>query len=171
MDLEISAMSKVAEALEGLEADAIRRVLRWAADKYEVEIATKHITDFNSFGNSNNDEKKNNNNGKSIGKKYETLADLFNDASPSTHAEKVLIAGYWHQVIGEQSYITSRPLNKDLKDLGHAVANISERFDTLMSTKPQLAIQLKKLGNSKQARKQYKITKAGIAKVDQMLEN
>ena len=38
-----------------------------------------------------------------------------------------------------------------------------------MGAKPQLAIQLKKSGNAKQARKKYKVTKAGIAKVEEMM--
>jgi hypothetical protein len=39
MDPEISAMTKMAEALEDLEPAARSRVLRWAADKYEVALA------------------------------------------------------------------------------------------------------------------------------------
>jgi predicted transcriptional regulator len=40
-----------------------------------------------------------------------------------------------------------------------------------MGFKPQLAIQLKKSGNAKQARKKYKVTKEGIKKVEEMLRS
>jgi len=167
MDPEIDAMSKVAEALEELEDAAQARILKWAADRFNVAIGPKKasITDDEDSNDSDSDD------GDSSDQEYETFAELYADAAPSTHAEKVLVAGYWHQVIQGQSHITSAPLNKDLKDLGHVVANISEKFDSLKGMKPQLAIQLKKSGNSKQARKQYKITKAGIDKVKEMLGN
>lgn len=165
MDPEIDAMSKVAEALAGLDDDAQTRVLKWAADRFNVAIGHKKSSvtedENNSDSNDNEDSPSN--------QEYETFAELYADAAPSSHAEKVLVAGYWHQVVQGQSYITSAALNKDLKDLGHVVVNISKKFDSLKGMKPQLAIQLKKSGNSKQARKQYKITKAGIDKVKEML--
>ena len=169
MDPEISAMAKVAAALEELDESTRSRVLKWASDRFDVVLAQpviqaqQPVTVSASELNEEAGEEENQDEG------YETFAELFSDASPSTHPERVLVAGYWHQVIQGQSDLTSGALNKDLKDLGYAVSNISEKFDSLMGTKPQLAIQLKKSGNSKQARKKYKITKAGIDKVKQML--
>jgi hypothetical protein len=168
MDPEIDAMSKVAEALGQLDDAAQTRVLKWAADRFNVAIGHKKAANTNDEDNIDTEDDETD---ESSDQEYETFAELFADAAPSTHAEKVLVAGYWHQVILGQSHITSAPLNKDLKDLGHVVANISEKFDSLKGMKPQLAIQLKKSGNSKQARKQYKITKAGIDKVKEMLGN
>lgn len=165
MDTEIDAMSKVSEALEGLEDAAQTRVLKWAADRFNVAIRQTKASAIED--EDSNDSK--NDSDESSDEQYETFAELYADAAPSTHAEKVLVAGYWHQEVKGQSYITSAALNKDLKNLGHVVESISKKFDSLMGMKPQLAIQLKKSGNSKQARKQYKITKAGIDKVNEML--
>ncbi len=165
MDPEINAMSKVAEALEELEDDARNRVLKWATDRYNVkDINQKSLLDGSG---STGDGDPNGEN--STSEEYETFAELFAEASPSILAEKVLVAGYWHQVVCGESHITSASLNIDLKDLGHAVKNISEKFDALKGMKPQLAIQLKKTGTNKQGRKQYKITKSGIDKVKEML--
>jgi hypothetical protein len=167
MDPEIDAMSKVAEALAELDDEAQTRVLKWAADRYNVAIGHKKslVTEDENDGDSSDNEDDPSN------QEYETFAELYADAAPPSLAEKVLVAGYWHQVVQGQSHITSAALNKDLRDLGHVVSNISEKFDSLKGMKPQLAIQLKKSGNSKQARKQYKITKAGIDKVNEMLGN
>lgn len=163
MDPEIVAMTKMSEALEGLDTIARSRVLRWAADKYEVTLAHKVKKQEDANDTSTGTDER-------VSQEYETFAELFSDAGPSTSADKVLLAGYWHQVVLGQSDVNSAALNKDLKDLGHGVTGINERFDSLMSAKPQLAIQLKKSGLSKQARKKYKITKAGIARVREMLE-
>ena len=38
MDIEIDAMSKIADALNGLEDDARNRVLKWAAARYNVKV-------------------------------------------------------------------------------------------------------------------------------------
>ena len=149
MDPEISAMAKVAEALEDLDESTRSRVLKWASDRFDVVLAQPALQVQQPATAS--------------------ASEISEETSPSTHPERVLVAGYWHQVIQGQSDLTSGALNKDLKDLGYAVSNISEKFDSLMGTKPQLAIQLKKSGNSRQARKKYKITKAGIDKVNQML--
>ncbi len=166
MDPEISAMTKVAEALEELDSAARTRVLRWAADKYEVTLAHKvkkqeetNNSDLEASSESDDDKPQ----------EYDAFAELFSDAAPTTTAEKVLVAGYWHQEILGQPEVTSIALNKDLKDLGHGITGMNDRFASLMSSKPQLAIQLKKSGSAKQARKKYKITKAGISKVHEML--
>lgn len=165
MDSEIAAMAKMAEALEELDAPARTRVLRWAVDKYEVtmthkkkeeEVPNEGDTDTPSDNAAGHQE-------------YDSFAELFSDAGPTTAPEKVLVAGYWYQEVLGQIEVTSMELNKDLKDLGHGITGMNDRFASLMSSKPQLAIQLKKSGTTKQARKKYKITKAGLAKVQEML--
>jgi hypothetical protein len=100
---------------------------------------------------------------------YETFADLYAAAKPSKDFEKVLVAAYWHQVVKGQKDFGSTLLNKDLANLGHRIININMKFDTLIETKPQLALQLKKSGSSRQARRQYKLTQAGITKVQGMI--
>ena len=40
MDDEISGMYQVAKILEGLDEDARARVIRWAADKYDIDLNT-----------------------------------------------------------------------------------------------------------------------------------
>lgn len=165
MDPEIAAMTKMAEALEELDAPARTRVLRWVADKYEVTLAHKAKKQEEPDG-SDADTPSDDDPGH---QEYDTFAEFFSDAGPSTTAEKVLVAGYWHQEMQGQTEVTSAVLNKDLKNLGHGITGMNDRFATLMSSKPQLAIQLKKSGAAKQARKKYKITRAGIDKVQEML--
>jgi hypothetical protein len=165
LDQEIQAMSKIAEALEVLDDDAKTRVLRWASDRYGIALTVhkKKGTDLKDSTDPLTDAEPD-------PAEYESLAELFAEASPNTEAEKVLVAGYWHQKQGADK-VESAPINKDLKDLGHGIGSMNHAFDALMKEKPQLAIQLKKGGTSRQARKEYKITKAGMQKVEQMLKN
>lgn len=170
MDPEIEAMSAIANALSELDDQSRARVLRWAADKFNVVVSTSKpaISDKNNQGTKDvneeidaQEEESNND--------FDSFAEFFATAAPSSEADKVLVAGYWFQKKQGHADLTSAFLNKELKHLGHSIAGINQKFDTLMSAKPQLAIQLKKSGSSKQARKKYKITQAGISKVEQML--
>ena len=173
MDAEITAMGAISDALEPLDTDARSRVLQWASAKYSVKLSTQRQVDAQVDESTNQSQD-------CAGKgaevcassySYDTLADLFAAASPAKDPEKVLVAAYWHQVVKGQTELTSAMLNKDLTNLGHRITNINEKFDALIGCKPQLALQLKKSGSTKQARKQYKISQAGIDKVKGMLRN
>jgi hypothetical protein len=166
MDQEITAMATVAEALDNLDEEARKRVLQWAAAKFSVVIATGTTT--HKQNNASKDVSEDASES-SDDTEFETFAELYAAARPSTLADKVLVAGYWSQIIKQEKELTSAPLNKDLSDLGHKITNISNKFDVLIKQKPQLALQLKKSGSTKQARKKYKLTQAGIGKVKSML--
>ena len=59
--------------------------------------------------------------------------------------------------------------SKQLKDLGHSVSNITRAFDSMMSQRPRLVIQVRKSGKTKQARKRYRVSREGIKRVQSML--
>ncbi len=162
MDQEVEAMAALTQALEALDADTRSRVLRWAADRYGVTVAKSLKGKVGAVDATTEVESE-------TEATFETLADLFVAAAPKTAAEKVLVAGYWFQVLKKQTDLSSFEVNKELKQLGHAVDTINHEFDRLMDQKPQLAVQLKKSGSAKQARKKYKITEAGIKKVRSMI--
>ncbi|NKB89197.1 MAG: hypothetical protein GKS06_13350 [Acidobacteria bacterium] len=90
-------------------------------------------------------------------------------AAPKTQPEKVLVVGYWFQVYGAQDDIDSYSVNRELKHLGHGIPKITRAFNGLIEQRPQLAIQVRKSGKSRQARKKYRITAAGVARVEDML--
>ncbi len=81
-----------------------------------------------------------------------------------------MVAAYWLQVCqGAESFV-SYSVNKALKNLGHGVSNVTGAFDALRRSKPALVLQLRKAGKSRQARKTYKVTKAGVAAVEEMID-
>jgi hypothetical protein len=102
--------------------------------------------------------------------KFATFADLADAAGPKTHAEKALVAGYWLQVCQNAETFDGFTANKELKQLGKGMANITIAIDALRNEKPDArALQVGKSGKSQQARKTYKLTVAGIKAVEAMI--
>lgn len=171
-DPEIDAMSAVATALAGIEEDAQQRVLRWAAERYGVTVNLSTggsrgglpADSRGAPGDEVTDEE--------IAEEapvYEHFAELFAKAQPKTDADKALVAAYWLQAIQGQNSWQSALLQKELKNLGHAIGNITDALSANMRKKPQRIIQLQKAGNAKQARKTYKVTHEGLVYVQGML--
>lgn len=161
---EIEAMKNIAEALGGLSEESIRRVLFWASDHFGVDFR-----DLLSNEKIKSEKMSKINSGQKIELLFENFANLYIAADPNTDAEKVLVAGYWFQEIKGHSEIEAYRINKELKNLGYRIGNMTRAFGILIDARPQLAVQLRKSGTSKQARKTYKITNAGKMKVEGML--
>lgn len=162
---EARAVAVVAEALDGLDATAAARVIRWASARFacdhEMIISdndTKQEADDPAPDAPANAPRQ----------QYETLAELHAALAPSRDAERALVTAYWVQCIQGEPQFGAYKINAALRDLGHRISNITTAFNTLIAQKPQLVVQLKKSGGSKQARKTYKLTAAGKAKVEEM---
>ena len=161
---ELKAMQDLAGVLAELDADAKRRVLKWAADRYQAkpaapQPAAHHEADHSAtpppppprepaFGD---------------------FADLFDAANPESGVENALVAGYWFQAVQKNAELDSQQLNSALKNLGRPSSNITRDLDSLMTRSPRLVIQVRKDGNTKQARKRYKLTTEGLRSVERML--
>lgn len=151
---EVEAITAVDKALSGLDEDAAARVLRWASDRYgqampDEEPAAEPVSRAPA--------------------QFEEIADLMAAAGPRNGVERVLVATYWFQVVNEHPNVTGQQINNELKHLGHASSNITDAFNGLIRRKPQLAMQVEKTGSSRQARKKYKLTIAGISEVKRLL--
>ncbi len=165
---ELEAMKQVAEALKGLEDDAIRRVLVWASDHFGIKIGiAKNMAN-------NQDIKTESISEQSVGGNiddYTDLAELFAVAQPKTDADKALVVSYWKQFKEGNTAIDSQSVNTSLKHMGYGVGNITRAFENLKKTKPVLMIQLQKSGTSIQARKTYKVTTEGKKYVENLLQD
>jgi hypothetical protein len=157
-DPELRAMRLMTEAFDGLEADAVGRVLRWAQARFAPTGDQGH--DEGSAQDSSGEA--------TDTQMFEEIADIMDAASATTGAERVLVTAYWFQVGQGAPNITGQQVNDELKNLGIGVSNVTMAFDDLMKRKPALAMQVQKSGKSKQARKKYKLTSAGIRHVERM---
>src|SRR5689334_17134399 len=101
---EIEAMSGIDQALNALEPDEQKRVLRWAIDKFgggEVKLGTT------AAGRSHAGAIDGNGGGAGNGSgEYARIADLMDAASPTTVVDHVLVASYWFQVVKGQENFT-----------------------------------------------------------------
>jgi len=160
-DSEIQAMTSISEILERLEDEAAKRVVRWAADRFGVgSVGSGVHATFRSGSPAAHG---------SSPSPSESLPELFAAVNASSQPEKALVTGYWFQQILGQEDFDAQQVNAELKQLGHGITNITRALGELMTQRPQLAIQTRKSGKSKQARKRYKITGEGIRAVDRMM--
>ncbi len=162
---ELEAMKSVIEALDGFDAEAASRILRWASTQSgghldPVESVTRklHPTPAAQGPRSGGTEPA-----------FTTIADLFATASPDNGPECALVVGYWIQVVGELPEFDAKALNDELKHLGRPLSNVTATLTSLITQRPALVMQTQKIGKGAQGRKRYKLTQPGIDRVRRML--
>lgn len=158
---EIDAMAAIAGALEPLSEEERGRVLEWVISKYAPGINQRFVGAGKADGGGAGST--------AVEEGFGDLASFFDAAAPQTDADKVLVVGAWFQKYGGQADLEAAPINKELNHMGHRVGNVTNAFTALIKSDPRLAIQVHKSGKSKQARKKYKITTAGLKRIDKML--
>jgi hypothetical protein len=162
-DKEPGAMSQVWNALAPLDAAAQARVIRWAADKFNVAVSSPRPATTPRSGTREPESA-------DADGDPEDLASFYHSASPRTDAEKVLAVAYYLQKLQGHSDVDSFTVNSELKQLGFGIGNVTRAFDSLMAQKPQLVMQTRKAGTSKQARKKFRVTDQGLRTIDRMLQ-
>lgn len=162
---ELEAMAAVAKALSDLDGEATGRVLRWAAERFGNVALPQPVTE--PAGGSSDAVAADPPTQPDL--RFGSFAEMHGAAIPETDAEHVLVAAYWAQFVEGAPDFGAQGINAALRDLGCRVSNITNAFTSLISQRPQLAVQLRKSGSSKQARKTYKLTTAGKAAVEAML--
>ncbi len=160
-------MGQVAAALKSLEPDAVRRVLKWALERYQprqggsgtgtpVEAGAMVPETATAAA--------------SLPRTFLNLPELFDAAEPETGTDKVLVTAYWFQNFQAPGLEWgSQTINTELKHLGHPSSNITRDLDNLMARKPKLVLQTRKEGTKQQGRRRYKLTREGTRAVETML--
>ncbi len=169
LDVEFEAMRQIFEALEPLEAQSRARVFDYIAARLEISRGSLSLPASSTAIARNNQDQQTDDQGDLSGNKFSSLAELYEAASPASDKDRVLVAAYWLQVCEGADSFVGLSVNKALKDLGYGVTNITNACAALKRQQPALVLQLKKSGTSKQARKTYKVTLAGIATVETMI--
>ena len=158
---ELDAMKGVMSSLTGLSEDSAKRVLAWVCERYGLPTVSGRRVSPNRGAGSNGGDG-------SEAVEFEDLSQIYEAAMPKTENEKVLVASYFlHKVKGIQA-LESATVNKELRELGHPISNITKTYSSLIKQKPGLAIQTKS-GSGKRGRKKYRLTVAGFNAVEKML--
>jgi hypothetical protein len=165
-DKQLKAMQKVVEAFKDLDDAELKVILGWIGMRWgTVKPAPADLRGLAGAGAAAGG------NGLTVPVgTYATFPDLYHAADPATEADKALVAGYWIQVSEQKGEFDSYRANSSLKEMGYTVSNITRAFDELMAKDPKYVMQVKKTGTSKQARKTFKLTTAGIKRVAEMLQ-
>lgn len=104
--------------------------------------------------------------------KFQTLGDCFAviPISPMTDVQRALVAAGFLQIKGSLEKLSGQEINKELKNIGQTVENITNAISGNIGVKPQRMIQLRKSGKSKQAKKEYKVTPPGIDAIQKLFK-
>jgi hypothetical protein len=153
-DPELHALTAISSLLGDLSDDSQARIVNWISSRYRITgpglvPQSSPVSEFDA--------------------EFSDMASLFVAANPSTGSEKALVVAFWLQERLHQEEWEGFAVNTELKHLGHGLKNITDALNALIEHKPQLAVQVRKSGKTKQARKRYKLTVEGIRKVRQMV--
>jgi hypothetical protein len=167
-DAEFSAIQAVYAALAPLDELAQSRVLTYISDRLRITTKTTLSGKDSDVTEAEKDE---------VPEvrvpagapRYGSFAELYDAAQPSSESDKALVGGYWLQVCQGAEGFDGFSANRELKHLGHGVGNITVAINRLKSQRPTLALQVRKSGKTRQARKTYKVTDAGIKAVEAMI--
>ena len=162
---ELGAMKRIVEVLgefEDGDSEALARIIQWVTARYGGPC-TNHAPPAGVPTAPQAQEPE-------ADESFGNLADLFDAAGPRTDADRALVVGYWLTESEGKGDFTSQEINSELKNFGYPVANITSVFTRLMKRKPSLAMQTAKAGTSRQARKRYKLTRAGHDAVQRMIQ-
>jgi hypothetical protein len=169
-DTELDALRSVLASLTPLDSGARERVVGWIIKRLDIKFGSAADEVLAADPSAYRDERQaRTRRDESPVDRYETMAELFAAINPKTGGQKALVVGYWKQVKDEVFSFDAQSINTELKHMGHHVPNITEAMNELQRHRPQLAVQLKKAGTTRQARKTYKVTTEGIRVVEGML--
>jgi hypothetical protein len=157
---DLKALEMVVTALGELKEEEQGRVLRWAAEKLGLTgtVAPKKL---GGAASEVEDD------GLSA---FNSVADALGKTHLNTDSDRALVAAAFLSKRTGRAELTGLEINKHLKDAGHRIGNITQAINFLKKCKPQLMVQTKKDGTSKQARKNYKVTAAGFAAAEKLLQ-
>jgi hypothetical protein len=96
----------------------------------------------------------------------QAVAAVVEQWRPETMAERALLGAYVLSRGRADRTVTSQAINSELKRNGLPVPNITRAIESNLRARPALMVQKKKMGTTRQARKQYAITREGVEAVE-----
>ena len=128
-DPELAAMHQVLDALGPLDQDAQKRVAMYVNQRLGLSKDESNRVPRSTDNGDEHSKEPPDPTGHST--EYSTLAELYDAAQPVNDPNRALIAGYWLQVCqGAESFV-GLSINKDLKDLGHGLSNVTNALTAL----------------------------------------
>lgn len=165
------AVKQVADVLKGFDHLERRRILRWCSELFEPpsDRAVADERGEGSVASSISTASVSGVSGNAI-EAFGSPGELLAATAAKTDAERALVVAAHLQRAEARESLSAFEINSQLKHLGYRVRNITEAIGAHQRARPALMIQIRKSGNSKQARKAYSVTAPGFAKVQSLLD-
>lgn len=97
------------------------------------------------------------------------LAELFEKMQPETDYDKIMGVGFFLQYVEKQADFDSLTITTQLRELGYRLSNMTRAIDELTARSPALVMVTKKTGDTRQARRRYRLTQQGVRYVQARL--
>lgn len=180
LDQEIDVLNRSYELLSKVDDDVKVRVMQWLSNKFGLGDSTLVITSSmasasGGTGTGAGEES----NGQAPSKpapteapsglsSFDSFDEMYRFLRPSSDAEKALASAVYLSSQRNMGEVSSAQVQKELKNIGERVSNITQAISALV--KKKLMLQMGKEGNSQQARKKYRVTPEAVRTVSDMLK-
>jgi hypothetical protein len=154
---DLKATEQILRILGSFSKPDQERIVRWVSEKLDLGSRVPHSSPRATSIGAAIEER-----AAAPSSTHSSVGEFLASARAKTDTERVLAVATYLQEYGGQTELTGAQINSELRHMGHGVSNITDVINTLKDKKPQLMIQTRKEGTTKQARKKYKVTAAGI---------
>lgn len=165
-DPEIKALNDCYAALKGIEPDAVERTLAWLTKKFAVKHTSsvaaapdKPIVPAEDTAAAG-DSGLAGNGGDILA--FPTPGEFLAALNLTDDNERALAVAAYLQKKEPDGELSGFVINKELRHAGHGMKNITRAIQVWVDSRPQLMIQLRKSGTTRQAKKNYKVTGEGF---------
>ncbi len=174
-DPEIKALNDCYAALKGIEPDAIERTLVWLTKKFAIKptssvVAAPHKPEAHAENTVAAGDSGSVGNGSDI-LTFPTPGEFLAGLNLTNDNERALAVAAYLQKKEPDCELSGFVVNKELRHAGHGLENITRAIQVWVDSRPQLMIQLRKSGTTRQAKKNYKVTGEGFKWVAAKLAN
>ena len=184
-DPELAVMARSYDIIKDLGMEERKRVIQWLTNKLGVESgntpqAVLPISfGYPSMGQANGSHALENAETTTVLSSNETSTDLgaysvqglFDRIKMKTDVARVLLVAAYLQDKDPATELGSRPINKELKKIGHGIKNITQAINSLLKKDPELLVMTRKTTSSQQGKKKYHVTDLGMRKTREALQS
>ena len=167
---EFQAIQTIYEALEPLTPEGRGRVVAYMVSLLGIADLASDPPGLPRTAERDTEQPAEKDDSSFVERAFTTFAELHDAAAPATNADNALVAAYWLQECADNETFASQTVNVELKQLGEGLKNITRAFDLLKASDPALVLQVRKSGRTRQGRKTYKLTRAGVMRIQEMID-
>ncbi len=187
-DPELAVMARAYDIIKDLGMEERRRVIQWLTNKLGLEAGktTMPVVSLpinygyplpggsEAFSNQNGHGSGHEEDGTSKAVSSDLTAysvqGLFDRIKMKTDVARVLLVASYLQEKDPATELGSRPINKELKKIGHGIKNITQAINSLLKKEPELLVMTRKTTSSQQGKKKYHVTDLGMQKAKEALK-